>query len=324
MGVYGGGWPVVLLVVCVLKRKTNPPVPEYDQLLHALARRWLANSVRLTGDRGADQQPAQQREGDKREPQPRTKGQRGLEDRQQNRATREGGQRSQTSNRATTERGDGIRPAPRNKVKGDRGAAATATRKGAEEQKPATSPKGGRGGRGDHLPSTSQQRRLLNHHGNLRLKQGILESAEDLLKEALDCVTSCGNLATRATILYNLGTLRAEQFEFLLGESCLRQSLLIREQWYGRTHPLVADILYALAGIMGNPKNIRGYDKVAAETVYRRSLEIRESCLGTTHLLVSDILIELAKLIQEESSQGAKGESVKLLQRALDIKTTHL
>ncbi|XP_069142583.1 tetratricopeptide repeat protein 41-like isoform X1 [Argopecten irradians] len=171
---------------------------------------------------------------------------------------------------------------------------------------------------------TNLKGRLLNHHGHLRLQQGILESAEDLLNEALDCVTSCGNLATRATILYNQGMLRAQQFEFLLGESCLRQSLLIREQWYGRTHPLVADVLYALAGIMGNPKNIRGYDKVAAETVYRRSLEIRESCLGTTHLSVSDILIELAKLIQEESSQGAKGEAVRLLQRALDINTTHL
>ncbi|XP_060075451.1 putative tetratricopeptide repeat protein 41 isoform X2 [Ylistrum balloti] len=171
---------------------------------------------------------------------------------------------------------------------------------------------------------TNLKGRLLNHHGNLRLQQGSMDIAEDLLKEALDCVTSCGNLATRATILYHLGILRSQQFEFLLGESCLRQSLLIREQWYGRTHPLVADILYVLAGIMGNPQNIRGYDKVAAETVYRRSLEIRETCLGATHLSVSDILMELAKLVQEESSQGAKGEAVKLLQRALDIKTTHL
>ncbi|XP_021370952.1 uncharacterized protein LOC110461680 isoform X2 [Mizuhopecten yessoensis] len=175
-----------------------------------------------------------------------------------------------------------------------------------------------------YLEITNLKGRLLNHHGYLRLQQGSLDSAEDLLKESLDCVTSCGNLATRATILYNLGSLRAQQYEFLLGESSLRQSLLIREQWYGRTHPLVADILYTLAGIMGNPNNIRGYDKVAAETVYRRSLEIRETCLGTSHLTVSDILVELAKLVQEESSQGAKDEAVKLLQRALDIKTTHL
>lgn len=50
--------------------------------------------------------------------------------------------------------------------------------------------------------------KLLSHLGNLRLNEGFVESAEDLLTEARDAVETSGNLTAKATIMYNLGLLR--------------------------------------------------------------------------------------------------------------------
>lgn len=51
--------------------------------------------------------------------------------------------------------------------------------------------------------------KLLSHLGSLRLNEGLVESAEDLLTEARDAVETSGNLTAKATIMYNLGLLRS-------------------------------------------------------------------------------------------------------------------
>ncbi|XP_061187631.1 uncharacterized protein LOC133195719 isoform X1 [Saccostrea echinata] len=166
--------------------------------------------------------------------------------------------------------------------------------------------------------------KILSHLGNLRMNEGLVDSAEDLLTEARDAVENSGNLSAKATILYNLGLLRMQQQDYIMAETSLRQALNIREQWFGKSHPLVADVLYALAEIMGNPDNYRGFDRVRSEGVYRKVLKIREDCLGKEHLAVADILFQLGKLLQDEINYAAKCEAVQLLRRALDIRTTKL
>ncbi|XP_048741170.2 uncharacterized protein LOC125655060 isoform X3 [Ostrea edulis] len=166
--------------------------------------------------------------------------------------------------------------------------------------------------------------KLLSHLGNLRMNEGLIESAEDLLMEARNAVENSGNLTAKATIMYNLGLLRMQQQDFILAESSLRQALNIREQWFGKSHPLVAEVLCALAELMGNPDNYRGFDRVRSESVYRKVLKIREEFLGIDHLAVGDTLLQLGKLLQDEINYGAKCEAVQLLRRALDIRTTKL
>ena len=53
-----------------------------------------------------------------------------------------------------------------------------------------------------------------------------------------------------------------QQGDFILAESSLRQALNIREQWFGKSHPLVAEVLYSLAQLMGNPDNYRGWESL--------------------------------------------------------------
>ena len=40
------------------------------------------------------------------------------------------------------------------------------------------------------------------------MKEGLFDSAEDMLKEGLEYVRECGNMTARADIQYNLGLLR--------------------------------------------------------------------------------------------------------------------
>ncbi|KAJ8301148.1 hypothetical protein KUTeg_020135 [Tegillarca granosa] len=130
--------------------------------------------------------------------------------------------------------------------------------------------------------------------------------------KGLDCSQECGNLPLRATILFNIGLLRAKQEDFLLSETNLRQALNMRELWYGKSHPLVSEVLFVLAGIMGNPRNRKG------------TVKIQEECRGKDDITVANTLFELGKLLQDEISFQAKCEAVRLLRRALDIKTSKL
>ncbi|XP_046333250.2 tetratricopeptide repeat protein 41-like [Haliotis rufescens] len=167
--------------------------------------------------------------------------------------------------------------------------------------------------------------RLLGHHGSIRLSEGELVEAEDLLKESLESIENCpGHVTLRATILYHLGILRHKQQDCLRAESCLRQCLILREQWFGKRHPLVADVLVALARLLSSTTNNKGCDKAQAEHLYSRAIEVREQCLTPNHLLTAEILYELGCLIGEQPSYSAKMESIKLLRRALDIRTTRL
>ena len=44
--------------------------------------------------------------------------------------------------------------------------------------------------------------------------------------------------------------------DYLEGETCLREALTTRERWNGMSHPLVAEVLDELAGVLCNMKNI--------------------------------------------------------------------
>lgn len=117
---------------------------------------------------------------------------------------------------------------------------------------------------------------------------------------------------------------RMKQEDYIRAESCFRQAIAIREQWYGKSHPTVAEVLNDLAGLLCNNKNARGYDQRQAESLYRRALKIREQCLGPEHLLLATTLFHLGKLLNFQGSFPAKREAMQHLKRALDIRTQKL
>jgi len=51
---------------------------------------------------------------------------------------------------------------------------------------------------------------------------------------------------------------RRKQFDFLMAETNLRKCLLLRQRWFGKSHPLVADTFYSLGKLMCDENNDKG------------------------------------------------------------------
>ena len=91
-----------------------------------------------------------------------------------------------------------------------------------------------------------------------------------------------------------MGLLAAKQRRREDAESLFLKSLEMREEWYGSSHPLVAEIYDALASLScsdaaGSP------DVSVAEEMFRRALNMREDLLGPSHLLVANTLFKLGQ-----------------------------
>jgi quinol monooxygenase YgiN len=51
---------------------------------------------------------------------------------------------------------------------------------------------------------------------------------------------------------------RLQEEEYLKAEGCLRYSLMMREQWYGKKHTMVSEVLHDLAGLLCMKENTQG------------------------------------------------------------------
>ncbi|GFR62423.1 tetratricopeptide repeat protein GNN [Elysia marginata] len=166
---------------------------------------------------------------------------------------------------------------------------------------------------------------LLSCHGNLRIVGDVQFEAEELLKEALECVEDNPNcLVLKSAIFANLGQLRHVQGDFRRAETCLREATRLRCRWFGRCHALVADVLVSLAQLLAAPGNTNGQDVIQAEHLFRQALTISEKCFGANSLSVASVLFHLGELLAHEESHPAKMEAQKLLRRSMDIRTSEL
>ena len=68
----------------------------------------------------------------------------------------------------------------------------------------------------------------------------------------------------------------------------------MREEWYGSSHPLVAEIYDALASLSCSDA-AESPDVTAAEEMFRQALHMREDLLGASHLLVANTLFKLGQ-----------------------------
>ncbi|XP_013385421.1 TPR repeat-containing protein DDB_G0287407 isoform X2 [Lingula anatina] len=176
----------------------------------------------------------------------------------------------------------------------------------------------------DFAQALETKGRLLDCLGTMKIYDSKFSEAEEQLLEAQQCMESAFSVPGKATVQYHLGVLRMRQLDFVKAESCYRLALSIREQWFGKNHPVVAEVLNDLGGLLSCKENTRGYDKAQAEDLYRRALKIREQCLGSEHLLVATTLFHLGKLLKSEGSLACKTEARGLMMRALDIRTQKL
>lgn len=89
-----------------------------------------------------------------------------------------------------------------------------------------------------------------------------------------------------------MGLLAAEQRRLEDAEALFRKSLKMREEWYGSSHPLVAEIFDALASLACSDASDFP-DVAVAEELFRRALYMQEDLLGCSHLVVANTLVKL-------------------------------
>ncbi|XP_070559768.1 tetratricopeptide repeat protein 41-like [Ptychodera flava] len=166
--------------------------------------------------------------------------------------------------------------------------------------------------------------RLLNRLGHLKIHEGQFKEALAYLEGAKDCMKAARSTTGRATVYYNLGVYWNKKGDFRRTEKYLRESLTLRESWYGASHPLVAEVLDDLACLLSNEKNKEGLNPIAAEPMFRRALQIREKSLGQKHLLVATTLFHLGRMLNTNGSRQYKKEAIELLKRSLDLRSTLL
>ncbi|XP_019634220.1 PREDICTED: uncharacterized protein LOC109477408 [Branchiostoma belcheri] len=163
--------------------------------------------------------------------------------------------------------------------------------------------------------------RLLDQLGNMKTYAGCFAESDQLLQEARDHMESACSIPGLASVQHHIGVLKMRRRQYTMAEDCLREALTTRERWYGTFHPMVADVLNDLAGLLADRNNKKGFNRREAESLYRRALRIREQCLGSNHLLVATTLFHLGKLLKVDGAQHVKREAVKCLQQSLDVRT---
>nr|XP_054750859.1 uncharacterized protein LOC129256719 [Lytechinus pictus] len=171
-------------------------------------------------------------------------------------------------------------------------------------------------------PILETKGRLLTRIGSMAVHDRHIEEAEEILMEASQCMKQANSVAGIATAQFNLGFLKMKVEDYQSAESCQLEALQTRERWYGSAHPLVAEVLNELAGLLCRYDNEISYDRIKAEVYYRRALKIRQDALGKDHLLVATTLFHLGKLLRDDGSFQSKKEALELMSRALDIRTT--
>lgn len=157
--------------------------------------------------------------------------------------------------------------------------------------------------------------------GKERTEETDAVNVSAILDEAMRHMKLAQVFPGQSSIYFHMGLLAAKQRRLEDADSLFRKSLRMRGEWYGLSHPLMAEVFDALASLACSDA-AESPDVVGAEEMFRQALLMREQLLGASHLLVANTLFKLGKLLQSKGKKDATSEAKQLFQRALDIRTS--
>ncbi|XP_032217756.1 tetratricopeptide repeat protein 41 isoform X2 [Nematostella vectensis] len=175
------------------------------------------------------------------------------------------------------------------------------------------------------VPSRSSRSRTTSGHSRPDNDSDphIDSSVGPLLKEAFKHLQLAGSFPVTSTAFYYMGLQSMKQQQWSEARKALETAMLMRKQWYGRTHPSVARIVDLLGTLCWNDTS-ESREISESEKLYREALHMREEALGKTHLEVASTLFKLGKLLRVKNTKDATREAKQLFQRSLDIRTAKL
>jgi tetratricopeptide (TPR) repeat protein len=143
-----------------------------------------------------------------------------------------------------------------------------------------------------------------------------LDEAAMLYERALATFATPEATAARATVLHNLGAVRAEQKNLKEAERVLREAVAIWEKIYGPAHPNVA----AALGSLGRVLQARG-DYREAERLLERALELDRAAFPAGHIRIGVDLKHAAALAADRrhyaKAEALLSQSIEILESAV-------
>ncbi|MEM7584097.1 MAG: serine/threonine-protein kinase [Acidobacteriota bacterium] len=164
-----------------------------------------------------------------------------------------------------------------------------------------------------HLePRSRELAEFLEELGQLALKRGQIERAEELLRRAVFILLNGGDNPELADAYGILGRIRRTQGDFAQAEDLLGKAMEIRQRLLGTDHPDYAVSLNNL----GNLAFSQGHFE-KAEDFFRRALTVLRKTLDANHPRSVMMLSNVAATV---ASQDRHADALPLAQEALELR----
>ncbi|XP_067906406.1 putative tetratricopeptide repeat protein 41 isoform X2 [Heterodontus francisci] len=178
----------------------------------------------------------------------------------------------------------------------------------------------------DTLRCTAQ---LLFKLANLIMQGGSTEVG-DILQKAKRATKKISDPCAEANLKILEGFQKIHVGKLLAAEQCFQQALDIRQKWYGKLHPIVAEVLEPLADLFCYPEYSKSLDQSQTEEFYKQVVKIQEDSMqrATSPQIRDQIslsraltIYKLGKLLQNDIGYQVRKEALEYLRQSLDLLT---
>ncbi|GCC32311.1 hypothetical protein chiPu_0010772 [Chiloscyllium punctatum] len=160
--------------------------------------------------------------------------------------------------------------------------------------------------------------------------QGGSTDITDILQKARRITKKTCDPCTEANLKILEGFRKIHLSKLLEAENYFKQALDIRQKWYGKLHPVVAEILEPLADLLCYPKYSKSLDWSQSKKFYKEVLKIQEDSMQRArssetrdqiNLHRAITLYKLGKLLKNDGNCQARKETAERLRHSFDLLT---
>ncbi|XP_041071354.1 tetratricopeptide repeat protein 41 [Carcharodon carcharias] len=178
----------------------------------------------------------------------------------------------------------------------------------------------------DMLKCTAQ---LLFKLANLVMRGGSTDIGDILWKARRATKKICDPCA-EANLKILEGFRKIHVGKLPAAEQYFQQALDIRQKWYGKLHPIVAEVLEPLADLLCYPEYSNSLDCSQTERFYRQVVKIQEDSMqwarssqirDQINLSRAFTIYKIGKLLQNNDNYQTRKEATEYLQHSFDLLT---
>ncbi|XP_078075779.1 tetratricopeptide repeat protein 41-like [Mustelus asterias] len=180
-----------------------------------------------------------------------------------------------------------------------------------------------------NLETLKYTAQLLFKLANLIMRGGSTEIG-DILQKSRKATKKTRDPRAKANLKILEGFRKIHVGKLSEAEHHFQQALDIRQKWYGKLHPIVAEVMEPLADLLCYPEYTKSLDWSKTEDFYRKMTKIQEDSMKRTrssqirdqiNLSRALTIYKLGKLLQNNGNYQAKKEARECLRHSFDLLT---